>query len=328
MDQPALIFNGIYLYWHGIFMAAAIALGIGAAVLLSRLFQRDKASDVFDAALLAIPCGLVLSRLLYCISNFEEYHSLTDLLRFAEGGYGLSGAILGAFLAAVVLHTLRKTSSLGAICDSLAAGGALGIAAGKLTGYVSLDNVGEEITQSRFQCFPLSVYDPSTDHWFLATFLMVSVAELVIFGILCGFFAHYNDEKKGIRGQNGDIALLFLLLHGAVNVAFDTMQTDALRFPGNSFVMMQQVFGAIALVAVMTVWTVRSAKRDGFRRYHLMALTVFAAAIGIAAWMEFDRISDTNYYRNHIIQFLAMLCASAIGLAMYRTTLPQEQTES
>ena len=328
-DSPALILGSLYLYWHGIFMACAIALGIAAALLLAgwlrprRPESPDRTLPVFDTALTAIPLALVLSHLLYCVSNFEEYHSIGDVLRFSEGGYGLYGAMLGVFLAAVIqsrLHRGQTDYALGALCDCLAAGGALGIAAGRLTGVFSMDNVGMEMTRAALCHYPLSVYDPSAGHWFLATYRMEAVAELIIFGLLCALPLR--------KGRNGDTALLFLLLHGAAEVAFDSMQTDALRFPGNSFVMMQQVIGAFSLLAVMTVLVLRSVKQEKkCQPYHIVSSGVYLALIGVAAWMEFDRISDTNYFRNHGVMLLAMICAAAIGLAMYRTTLSVPRDE-
>lgn len=326
MDKPALLYNNVYIYWHGVFMAAAIAISVCAAMILSTLFQHKKALMSFDAALLSLPFGLVLSRIIYCVSNYEEFSSVVDTLKFADGGYGLYGAILGAFISAATLNGLREKFSLGAVCDSMAAGGALGIAAGRLAAYFSLDNVGIVMTNEKYQFFPMSIYDESTGLWTLATFNMEALAELVIFIVLCVIFGLNNNEKKGVRGSNGDIALLFIMLHGASEVVFDSMQMDALRVPGNSFVRMQQIIGAISLASVMMVFVIRSIKRNKFRFYHLLSLAVFWSMVAVAAYMEFDRISDTNYFRNHGIMLIAMLCASAVCIAIYSTTLNRRKT--
>lgn len=321
MDKPALFYNNICIYWHGVFMAVAIALALCTALILSALFQRKKTLMVLDAALLSFPFGFLLSRALYCISNYEEFNNITDVLKLADGGYGLYGAILGAFASAAALNALRGKFSLGAVCDSMAAGGALGIAAGRLASYFSFDNIGIVMTNKKYQFFPMSIYDKSSGLWTLATFNMEALSEIVIFVILCVIFARNNNQKKEIRGSNGDIALLFLMLHGASEVVFDSMQMDALRVPGNSFVRIQQIIGAVCLAAVMIVFVIRSIKRDKCRFYHIISLIVFWGMVAIAAYMEFDRISDTNYFRNHGIMFVAMVCACTIGIAMYSTTL-------
>lgn len=325
MDQPALFFNGIYIYWHGIFITLAIVAAVGTALLLSQLLQHKKALMLFDTALLAFPFSFVCSRVLYHINNPEEFHSVTEAMAFSDGGYSLYGAMLGVFLAAVVLHYRRKNYNLGAVCDSMAAGGSLGIVIGRFAAYCSLDNVGIVMTSKKTQFFPLSVYDKTTEQWVLATFNMEAVTEFVIFVLLCVMFVLYHNENKKVRGQNGDIALLFLMLHGASEVVFDSMQQDALKFPGNSFVRIQQIIGALSLAAAMTVFVIRSVKRsEEFTRFHLLMLVGFWSMIILAACMELLRISDTNYFRNHIIMFSAMVAASVLGVMMYTTTLRPE----
>lgn len=321
MDKPALFYNELYIYWHGIFMALAIVVAACTALAVSALFQRKKALMLFDTMLLAFPFGFLFSRALYCASNYEEFRSITEVLRFSDGGYGLYGAIFGAFMAAVTLKRLRENYSLGAVCDSMAAGGALGIAVGRLAGYVSFDNVGNEITSEKYQFFPIAVYNEQKDLWALATFNIEALTELVIFVVLCVIFARNHNEKKRPRAKRGDIALLFLMMHGASEVVFDSMQTDALKFPGNSFVRIQQIVGALSLVAVMIIFVIRSIRRDRLKMYHLLSLAVFSGMIAVAAYMELgDRISDTNYYRNHFMMLTAMICASVICIAMYSTT--------
>lgn len=325
MDQPALFFNGIYIYWHGIFITIAIIAAVGTALLLSKLLQHNKTLLLFDTALLAFPLSFVCSRVLYHINNYDEFHSVAEALTFSDGGYALYGVVLGAFLAAVTMRFWRKDYPLGAVCDCMAAGGVVGIVIGRFAAYCSLDNVGIVMTSKKTHFFPLSVYDKTTGLWSLATFNMEAVTELAVFVLLCVMFVLFHNENRKVRGKNGDIALLFLMLHGASEVVFDSMQQDALKFPGNSFVRIQQIIGALSLAAVMTVFVIRSVKRaEEFTRFHLFMLIGFWGAIGLAAYMEFARISDTNYFRNHIVMFLCMVAASVLGVIMYTTSLRPE----
>lgn len=324
MNRPALLFNGIYLYWHGLFMTAAIVLAVIAALTVSKAFQKKTALAVFDTSLLSVPVGILLARMLYCISNFEEYPDLREILRLTDGGYGLYGAILGVFVSASMLYAMRRNFRLGAVCDALAVGGALGIAAGRLTGFFSYDNLGIIITDPKLQFYPFALYEENAGLWKLATFNMEAVVELLIFFLLLTVLAKNRRQSAPMRGSDGDVALLFVMLHGAATVVFDSMHMDALRWPGNSFVMLQQIIAAVSLLGAMMVFMGRSVKRDRLKPYHVLSLLVFLSVIGICVYMELDRISDTNYFRNHGVMAVAMICASAIGLTLYRTSLPDD----
>ena len=327
MDQIALFFNNFYLYWHGVFMAASLLLAVMVALLFSAAVQRQRTRLLIDTLLLALPLGLLLSRLLYCVNNFgEEYFTIGAMLKLSEGGYVLYGAIFGALLAAWILQMRKKPGyDMHIACDSMAVGGALGIAAGKMASYFSCDNVGIEITNPKFQFFPFSVYNAAEGEWLLAVFTLESLFGAVIFGVLCYMFLRNNNERKGMRGRHGDIALLFLLLHGTSQGIFDSMHMDALKLPGNGFIRIQQILGAVCIAVVMGIFVYRSVRKNTFRPYHVLCAAGTLAMIGLAAFMALDRISNTNWYHHHTIMFFAMLADAILGVIMYNTTIDSPQ---
>lgn len=329
MDNAALFSGDIYIYWHGIFMGISILLAVLAALIFCAALQNHKTSSLLTTILLSMPLGIISARALYCISNYEEFKALIDIFSMTDGGYALYGGIFGVFLAAVIMRIFNSNYSISANCDCMALGGSLGIAVGRMASYFSFDNIGIVMTNKNYCFFPLAVYDSAADEWVLATFTMESVVELIIFIILCVAFIKNNNEKKGFRGHSGDIALLFLMLHGAAEAVFDSMHMDALRFPGNSFVRMQQIIGAVCFAAVMVVFLVRSIKKHHkFKLYHFILTALTAVMIAIAVYMEFDRISDTNYFCNHGIMFAALLCGVIMCMVMYKTTLKKTKAEN
>lgn len=322
MDKVALFWENIFIYWHGVFMTAAILITLIFALIFCKKFCKGSASELLTAAIFSIPLGILGARALYCICNYTEFSKTEDILHMNDGGYALYGGIFGVFLAVLISRIFSSRNKIGSTADCIAAGGALGIVAGRMASYFSYDNVGITIIEEKYHIFPLSVYDPASEQWFLATFAFEAVAELIIFLVLWVTFARNNNQKRDIRGHNGDIALLFLMMHGALTALSDSMHTDAVRFPFNSFVRVQQIIGAACMVIIMFVFLFRSVKTaHKFRFYHFIMPLLVSGMTGIAAYMEFDRISDTNYFFNHLIMFAALLTAVLLTLNIYKSTL-------
>ena len=103
MNNLALLFGSISIYWHGVFMALAIALAIITAFIMHKIFFRSKNNDLINCILLSMPLGFIFSRVMYWSCNAEEFKTLRDHLNFVRGGYCLYGAILGVLIAAAVL---------------------------------------------------------------------------------------------------------------------------------------------------------------------------------------------------------------------------------
>lgn len=196
MDNAALFSGDIYIYWHGVFMGASILLAIITALIFCAALQRHRISGLLGTMLLALPMGIIFARALYCISNYEEFKTLSDILSITDGGYALYGGIFGTFFSAIIMRIFNPDYTVSTNCDCMALGGALGVAAGRMTSYFSYDNVGIVMTNKKYCFFPLSVYDSAADQWLLATFTMEAAIGLIIFIVLCVMFIRNNNEKK------------------------------------------------------------------------------------------------------------------------------------
>lgn len=322
MDKVALFYGDIMVYWHGIFMGAAILLAVITALIFYGAVCKKIISDMLGIIAVGLPAGIIGARVIYCLCNFSEFNGIKDMFKMHDGGYALYGAIFAVILSAVIVRIFNPNIKIGECLNCLAVGGALGISVGRMASYFSYDNVGIAVKNEKFFSLPFSVYDPVSEQWYLATFTAEAVAEAVIFLILCIAFLMNNNCKKRLKGCNGDIALLFLMMHGASVAVFDSMHTDALRFSFNSFIRVQQVIGAVCLAVVMIIFLVRSISRAGkFKFYHFIMPLMILGMIGVALYMELDRISDTNYFRNHIIMMIALIFAVLMSLNLYKSSL-------
>lgn len=321
MKNIALLLGDIHIYWHGVFMAAAILLAVLTSFVLCLAVRKNRKEELLNCILLSMPVGLLFSRLLYWSCSLEEYKSFSDYLNFARGGYALYGAIFGVILSGAVLKAVNRQLRAGGALDCMAAGGALGIVIGRLSSYFSGDNIGIVFNNQKYHFFPLTVYNEQRGEWLFAVFNFEAFFELIIFIVLCVYFVRNNNEKKGMKGKDGDIALLFMLLHGCSQGLFDSMHSDALKFMNNSFIKLQQILGAVCFTVVTVIFVIRSIKANGFKGYHVVSSLVPLCAVGITLCMELNRISYHNFIRNYAVILLCMLVTAINGIMIYKTTV-------
>jgi len=102
--NPMAFFN---VRWYGIFVALGIALIVLWVARQVKRGAKISYDTVFTAAIVGIPSGVVVSRLLHVIDQWEYY---SQHLRQIIGGSGLTiwGAVLGAALGIWVLSRFSK----------------------------------------------------------------------------------------------------------------------------------------------------------------------------------------------------------------------------
>ncbi len=324
VNKVAIVCGDITIYWHAVVMVFAMLMAIVASLIVYRFAFKRKISEMLCVAAISIPFGILGARIMYCAILPNEFDSFIDVLRLWDGGYALYGAIFGVLLAALFAKaTVLERGNFGVCCDSIAIGGALGISVGRMSSYFSLDNVGIAISSSKLCFFPVSIYDPDTDKWYLASFVADTIIGFGIFMLLCVMLVKLRKKLR-----SGDLALVFMMAHGAFAAVLDSMHSDSLRFSFNSFIRVQQIVGIVCFVVVTVIFMVRAVKATGkFRSWQVLLLLAIVAMVGIAAYMELSRISDVNYFRNHIIMMITMFAAVVLCLVIYAKTLESAESK-
>jgi len=109
MNPEIRNFGGLLLTWHGVFTAVGIAAGVWLAVILGkrRGFLED---DIYSAALVAIPFGIVGARGLFVVERWGTpgVNNALDVIRLNEGGISIYGAMLGGLLGGFIYVWFRK----------------------------------------------------------------------------------------------------------------------------------------------------------------------------------------------------------------------------
>jgi len=247
IDPVAFTIGSIEVRWYGIMVALAIL-----TVVLWTAWQAKKGAHisydtVFTAALVGIPSGVVLSRLLHVIDGWE-YYSQNPGEIIGGGGLTAYGAVLGATLGIWIYSRFSKFQ-FGYFADVVAPGIILAQAIGRIGCTINGCCYGLETflpwsivyTHPDSLC-PLGVATHPTTVYEI-------IWNLLVFGVLL--------KLRGRLKPDGSLFLIYLSLYSAYRLG-----TDFLR-PGTPFLFglhQAQVIAiivlaiAIPLLALRTRW--------------------------------------------------------------------------
>jgi phosphatidylglycerol:prolipoprotein diacylglycerol transferase len=143
IDPEIRELGGLLLTWHGVFTAVGIAAGVYVAVLVGRRlgFIDD---DIYSAALIAIPCGIIGARALFVFERWgtSGVDDVVDIFRINEGGISIYGAVLGGFAGGLGYGIYRKLPLLRGL-DVAAFGLILGMAIGRIGDIINGEHFAE-----------------------------------------------------------------------------------------------------------------------------------------------------------------------------------------
>ncbi len=286
---------------------AVLALALGAGVVWSwRKAPGErirKALEYFWLA--AIPLGLVLAHLGYCLCSLDMLEDILGetLLDFAGGGYLLYGALAGATIA-LGLACRASGAGYGETADLLAGPflllgaacafgeGLIGAGYGwKVDDWFLSENsmsllAGEEpgALGAFFSHFPFALRDPFYGYASWAVFLPVGLA--LTGGAVCAarMRADWPGEKTVFSGS----------MYAVVRVLYESLRQDDI--PKWGFVRVNQILSAVVLVILLIICWRRIRKGLGTSLGFLLggALLVLVMEfalekkIGFLEWMTMD----------------------------------------
>lgn len=317
MDRIAFIVGDTFIYWSSIILTLAAGVAICAFLALHR--GRGTAAAVL------IPVALVLSvifgRLAHWYFRPDSYESfLQAMTDYTSGGYALIGVFLACLLAALLVRLLELEDDLPRLLDEMSLAGCAGIAVGRLACFFSTADRGQilETIHSLPLAYPVNNVVTGAAEYRLATFLIQAVVTAVIFGGLLAFFL------LG-RRKSGDVAALFLLFYGMSQAVLDSTRYDSLYMRSNGFISVVQLSGAVALVGVSVMFSVRMVKARGFRPWYAALWAAMLALLGGAGYMEYfvQRHGDRALF-SYCVMSLCLGAIAALALTTYLLSRPRE----
>ncbi|MBQ7454803.1 MAG: prolipoprotein diacylglyceryl transferase [Clostridia bacterium] len=300
-DAKSFSFLGAQVYVYGLFIAVACALMLAALTYSCRKKNLPKGTAALLGAL-GIPIGLVCSRVLFCLldSGFRGVFSPRALLSFWGGGLSMTGALLGAALAALLTARIQKISALD-LLDALTPA---------LLAFMAVARFGEPFTNDllgRSRALTVSwlrgtVFSSADEYgiYRLDTWLIEALCAALLSGLLIAML------RKGKR--RGEVLLTGMLLLGCIEVFWHSMRTDAHMFV--TFVNLQQIIYACMFAAALIVF----ARRCGGKALWI-AVGACLLDVGAIIGLEFliDR-SSISHVLLYIPYALLMAGTAALGL--------------
>lgn len=319
MEKIAFISGETIYYWSSIVLTLAT---LTAICFFWSLYLGKGGNGVaaFSVVPLAIVLSLLLGRLVHWYCRTSSYDSFTSAMKpFSPGGYALLGVFAGCALAAVIVRLVHFDRNLPQMLDCMAVAGCAGIAVGRLACFFNSADRGQIIasTQSLPWVYPVTNAVSGATEYRLATFILQAMAALVLFLILLSFYLPKKQRK------DGDTALIFLLFYGASQIVLDSTRYDKLFFRSNGFVSVVQVLGALGLLLVIVVFSLRMVKTRGFRFWNVLVWLGIAACIGGAGFMEYyvQRHGDLAAF-SYSIMSACLLAAAGLVLLLHRLAQP------
>lgn len=262
-NVPKTIMIGNFsIAYYGIILSSGILFGFILAAYLAK--DRGLSEDiVWDFAVPAIFFSIVCARIYYVATSWEKYKDdVLSIFNLRQGGIGVYGSIIGAFLTMYVFTKIKKISYF-AFADTIIAGLPLGQLIGRWGNFMNREAFGgyyDGLFAMKLPIAAVRVSDISegiaahitegVDYILVhPTFLYESVWNLgVLIVLLC-----YRKKKK----FEGELTLLYFLLYGVGRFFIENLRTDQLFIPGTNIPISMAVGAVSAVVSLILIFVGR-----------------------------------------------------------------------
>jgi phosphatidylglycerol:prolipoprotein diacylglycerol transferase len=286
-DIPRTAFEilGREVYWYGIIIAAGLAIALLYAVFRSGKFGITL-DDLIDVVIYGIIFGVIGSRLYYILFyNYSAEGYVANpfftnpalILRVWEGGLGIYGGIIAAFIAAFIACRIKKIN-VGALFDLASLGFLIGQAVGRWGNFFNREAYGSAtdlpwrmvVDNSAIGYHPCFLYESL---WCLLGFLVL----------------HFYAKR---RKFDGEIFLLYLMWYGLGRFFIEALRSDSLMI-GN--IRVSQLVAAVLFVASAALYITLRAR---IRRQRKEVASPFHSVLGEdeAGTESLLEDSESEYY--------------------------------
>jgi len=232
ISRVAFTIFGIEIYWYGIFIALAFALGVWISVSLAK--KNDVNPDnLIDLILWAAPVAIICARLYYVLFSLDLYDNFLDIINLRDGGVAIYGAVIGAVITTLIYCKIKKLNSLKMV-DVAAPALLLGQAIGRWGNFVNQEAFGSETSLP----WRMRIYISGIATDVHPTFLYESLWNLIGFIILMLLF------KK--RKYIGQIFLTYIAWYGFGRMIIEGLRTDSLMIFDS--IRVSQVLAGLSLI--------------------------------------------------------------------------------
>lgn len=286
----------VRMYAFGVYVALGALCAVTVLAFITNYMRLKKGTAELTALLSGI-CGLVCSRITFCLLN-QELGKLTPLYIWPQlnsGGWSMFGLIGGVFLGGWISARITRQKT-GPILDALSL---------SVLPLIAAERIGE----NRIGFFDISrVLDSpllkdtflavgKDDEYYLATYYIAAAVAVALFVALTLIWYRHESDGK--------LTICFLLLFGAASIITESLRYDF--FLSVSFVGLQQVAAALTL-ALGVILSIRRSNRP---KSGLAAAAVISLVVMVGAVIGLEFALDRTVWSKVLI-YLGMIMIAAI----------------
>ncbi len=241
------------------FYGCIIGLGILGGVLMAVYMAKKTGQnpDIYwDFAIYAIVFSIIGARLYYVAFMWDHYKDdLLSIFYTRQGGLAIYGAVIAAFITAVVYCKVKKVNAL-LLIDTGVAGLILGQAIGRWGNFMNREVFGEYTDSFLAMRLPEAavrandISESIRAHMTAGTnyvqvhptFLYESLWNFLILALIIVYTKHKRFD--------GEIMLLYLAGYGVGRYFIEGIRTDTLFIPGTVLPVSQVLAAVMVVVAV------------------------------------------------------------------------------
>ena len=301
---------GIRMYAFGACVALGVLFAVISLCVTGRSLSFKKGTSLLTAVL-SIICGVICSRVSFCLLNKELGH-MTPLSFWPQvngGGWSMFGLVGGVLVGGYISARITKENS-GKVLDAVSLAILPMIAA-------------ERMAESRIEDFDISRPLDSTflngsflavgeDEPCLATYYVAAAVAVVLFVFLA--------LRMSRMGKAGNLTNAFLLLFGAASIITESLRYD--RFLSVSFVGLQQIAAALTLALGVALAVIRGHRPKS--ALSVAALVSLPLMTGAVIGLEFA-LDRTMW--NKLMIYAAMIIVVAIPAVLGMILLQKNREE-
>ena len=239
---------GFPVYWYGIIIATGLVLAMLYGMKRAGSFGILQ-DDLMDVIIFSLIAGIVGARLYYVIFYKDPYGGanpyFTDplsIIQFRNGGLGIYGGIIAAFLCALIVCRVKKIST-GAVFDIAGLGFLIGQGIGRWGNFVNREAYGAQtgLPWRMVVDTTQTGYHPC----FFYEFLWCAV----------GFILLHIYSKR--RKFNGEVFLMYMMWYAVGRFFIEGLRTDSLML-GN--IKISQLVAVVAFAAAGVYLLIRRSR--------------------------------------------------------------------
>ncbi len=301
---PVFRLFGMPVYPYSLLLVLGLITGL---ILALRKAKRCRvpADAILTFAMLGLPLGLIMGRLIFCATRLVELMDLGIgyLFRVDYGGFSLMGVTFGIVLAAVLVHRIYDIR-FADLLDAVMPGLLIALAFARFAEGSTTNGTGPEIGLTGLCFSPLARQDLYGDYTFA-----VNMGEALT-ALIAGIYIMVAD--KPVSGQS---AATGVIITAAAQILWESARRDEVLII--SFVRYVMVFSALILLLILILslrqldwpWTGKA----------LVILVLFLPA-GIAGAMEFAIEGKIlAFLPNWLCYLIDALCVTFMGWVTLRT---------